>query len=270
MALLATRTHTKFWSKRKDVPEKTAIDVHQLFKALVKSKWGSSGLPDGNAFTAALVVRTAGFLVMNAGAQNVGTLELGRYPVNDKGDIDPEVADKKLSQIVETKAKFKENAKSKEKEPPFSVSGYPSKASIVYWFVDGAISAKMELGRSLKDVAEWAKAEFHRQLIYLSASNDSLMDPPELAMAACLINRIRRLCDERIQEQELVSISRLLPSQVELRFAVERVLLEQPEPGIWHKYFPLFHFPTGSGAAEPPCSRSNPEATTGRHSYLRN
>src|SRR5258706_3694713 len=37
MALLATKTHNKFWSKRKDVPEKTAIDVHQLFIDIVKS-----------------------------------------------------------------------------------------------------------------------------------------------------------------------------------------------------------------------------------------
>jgi hypothetical protein len=66
-------------------------------------------------------------------------------------------------------------------------------------------------------------------------------------MAACLIHRIHRLCAE---EPEKAAISRLLPSHLELLFAVKQVLAEQPESGIWHKYFPLFHFPRGGGAAD--------------------
>jgi hypothetical protein len=37
---------------------------------------------------------------------------------------------------------------------------------------------------------------------------------------------------------------------VELGFAVERVMSEQSRSGIWHRYFPLFHFPLGGGAAD--------------------
>ena len=32
-------------------------------------------------------------------------------------------------------------------------------------------------------IANWASKEFHRQLTYVSAGNDALMDPPALAMA---------------------------------------------------------------------------------------
>jgi hypothetical protein len=66
-------------------------------------------------------------------------------------------------------------------------------------------------------------------------------------MAACLISRIHRLCNDK---PDLAKIGRSLPSQVELGFAVDRVLSEQPKSGIWHKYFPLFHFPYGGGAAD--------------------
>lgn len=244
MALLATKKYEKFWSKVKGVREKTPVDVGALFKELVRSKWESSGLPDGNAFTMALVVRTAGFIVaariLSSG--DVGALKHDRYESkNEKGQsvVDDKVADKILQEIVKAKAKRPSDS--------FAVSGYPAKTSIAYWFLDGAISAGIRLDENIGAIAEWARQQFHQQLIYLSAGNDSLMDPPELVMAACLINRIHRLCDDR---PELAAISRSLPSQVELTFAVQRVLSEQPESGIWHKYFPLFHFPHGGGAAD--------------------
>ena len=81
----------------------------------------------------------------------------------------------------------------------------------------------------------------------MTAENDALMDPPSLAMAACLINRIRRLSDGA---RELASLSRMLPSLVELEFGIEQVFAKQSESGIWPRYFPLFHFPKGGGAAD--------------------
>jgi len=253
MALLATKTHEKLWSKKEDAQKNTKIDILGLFKGLVAARWESSGLLDGNAFTTALVIRTAGFLVKNKilTEDQLPDIRHDRYEsTNDKGKkvVDPDVADKNLKKIIESKAQFKEKDPiTKAEQAPFSVSGYPPKASIAYWFVDGAINAGAGLGANLEKIAEWGKMQFHSQLIYLSAGNDSLMDPPELAMAACLINRIHRLCNEKA---ELAYISRSLPSQVELEFAVQRVLREQPEAGIWHKYFPLFHFPRGGGAAD--------------------
>lgn len=245
MALLSTGKHNELFSKRPAVVEKTKVDFADLFKRVVSSKWESSGLPDGNPFTTALVVRTAGFIVRSKtvlSAKEVGELKHTRFrSKNEKGleIVDETVADKTLQEIIKSKAASGGDS--------FAVSKYPAKTTIVYWFLDGAINAGVDLSSSLPAIASWATQQFHRQLIYVSAGNDALMDPPELAMAACLINRIHGICSDR---SELADISRSLPSQVELTFAVERVLTEQPRSGIWHKYFPLFHFPHGEGAAD--------------------
>jgi hypothetical protein len=37
---------------------------------------------------------------------------------------------------------------------------------------------------------------------------------------------------------------------VELDFGIQQVFAKQSESGIWHRYFPLFHFPKGQGAAD--------------------
>lgn len=248
MALLATGTHQQLWSKAKGIQDKTPIDIGRLFERVVASKWESSGLPDGNAFTTALVVRTAGFVAQGRIPTPTVVTEMKhvRYDSkNEKGEpyVDETVAGKNLREIIKSKAKSEDI----QREQAFRVSGYPAKTTIAYWFLDGAINAGTDLGNSLKDIAVWAMKKFHQQLIYVSARNDSLMDPPELAMAACLINRIHRLCTEKPEKAE---ISRSLPSRVELFFAIKRVLAEQPEVGIWHKYFPLFHFPRGGGAAD--------------------
>jgi hypothetical protein len=244
MALFATKTHKEFLSKQVGVPAKAKVDVAELFRRLVSTKWDSSGLPDGNPFTAALVIRTAGFVVKNdiLSAEDVGALIHGRHSTkNEKGldVVDETVAEKPLLEIIQSRAQRGGEG--------FAVSNYPAKATIVYWFMDGAINAGASIDDYLKDIASWATQEFHKQLIYVSAGNDALMDPPELAMAACLIKRIHRLCNDR---PELANISRSLPSEVELAFAVERVMSEQSRSGIWHRYFPLFHFPLGGGAAD--------------------
>jgi ATPase family associated with various cellular activities (AAA) len=244
MALLATKTHKEFLSKRVGVPTKTKVDFAELFRRLVSTKWDSSGLPDGNAFTTALVVRTAGFVVKNKILlpEEVGALKHGRHSTkNEEGinAVDETVADKPLLEIIQSRAKGGGES--------FAVSKYPAKATIVYWFLDGAINAGASIDDYLPEIASWATREFNKQLIYVSAGNDALMDPPELAMAACLIKRIHRLCNDR---PELAKISRSLPSEIELTFAVERVISEQSRSGIWHRYFPLFHFPLGRGAAD--------------------
>jgi hypothetical protein len=244
MALLATKTQKEFLSKRVGVPAKTKVDVAELFRRIVSTKWDSSGLPDGNPFTAALVIRTAGFVVKNDifSAEQVGALVHDRHSTkNEKGldVVDESVAEKPLLQIIRSRAQGGGEG--------FAVSNYPAKATIVYWFMDGAINAGASIDDYVEDIASWATQEFHKQLIYVSAGNDALMDPPELAMAACLIKRIHRLCNDR---PELANISRSLPSEVELAFAVERVMSEQSRSGIWHRYFPLFHFPLGGGAAD--------------------
>jgi hypothetical protein len=241
MALLGSNKHADIPLEKPKRPEDANGNIAGLFSDVVTSKWGSSGLQDGNAFTTALVVRTAGFIVEARILKSEQVLQLKHKKYKDEdGSVDQTVADKTLREIVKAKASAGEIS--------FRVSGYPAKTTIGYWFVDGAIKTGVAVRKqSWAKIASWAAQQFHQQLIYVSAGNDSLMDPPELAMAACLIQRIHRLCSAK---PELAEISRTLPSTIELAFAVERVLREQPASGIWHKYFPLFHFPKGGGAAD--------------------
>ena len=231
MSALAARKHEK---RHKLFERKSASDIFK--QAVVKANWGSSGLEDGNAFTTAIVVRTAGFMVQAEvlPAKEVQGLKHAYFEGNEH------VARKTLKQIVQFKANRGEDS--------FAVLKYPPKSTHAYWFIDGAIGTRVTLRKATwEKIASWASNEFHRQLIYVSAENDALMDPPSLAMAACLISRIRRLSDEN---RELASLSRMLPSLVELEFGIEQVFARQSESGIWHRYFPLFHFPKGGGAAD--------------------
>jgi hypothetical protein len=211
--------------------------VSEVFtQAAAKATWGSSGLNDGNAFTTAIVVRSAGSVVEAEilTASEVQSLRHAHFEGNEQ------VARKTLKQIVQSKAK--------KGEESFKVEGYPPKTTHAYWFVDGAIRMEVNLPEATwTKIALWASTEFHRQLIYVSAGNDALMDPPSLAMAACLISRIRRLS---VEKRGLAQVSRMLPSTVELEFGIEQVFSKQSDSGIWPRYFPLFHFPRGGGAAD--------------------
>jgi hypothetical protein len=162
MALLATNKHRELLSRVKGVPEETKVDIAELFRRTVRSKWESSGLPDGNAFTTALVIRTAGFVAKARilTPVEIAALRHSRFSTkNEKGEKieDDTVADKTLKEIIQTKAKDGGDA--------FAVSKYPAKTSIAYWFMDGAISAGVELDDYLEKIAQWATQEFHRQLI---------------------------------------------------------------------------------------------------------
>src|ERR1700722_4723320 len=232
--LMAAIAADKHEAKEKLFVTRSAYEVFE--EAAVKANWGSSGLNDGNAFTTAIVVRCAGFFVQLAKASRsrVQALKHAQFERNEQ------VAGKTLKQIVQTKAQRGEDS--------FAVENYPPKATHAYWFVDGVTRMKVTLPKTTwRKVASWAATEFHRQLLYVSTGNDALMDPPSLAMAACLINRIRRMTDEN---PRLAEIGRELPSATELEIAVEQVFAKQAESGIWHKYFPLFHFPKGGGAAD--------------------
>jgi DNA replication protein DnaC len=232
--LMAAIAADKHEAKEKLFVTRSAFEVFE--EAVVKANWGSSGLTDGNAFTTAIVVRCAGVFVelAKASRSRIEALKHARFEPNEQ------VAEKTLKQIVLSKAQ--------RGEASFAVENYPPKATHAYWFVDGVTRMKVALPkRTWKKIASWSKTEFYRQLLYVSTGNDALMDPPSLAMAACLINRIRRMTDEN---PRLAEIGRELPSATELEIAVEQVFATQAESGIWHKYFPLFHFPKGGGAAD--------------------
>ena len=220
--------------KDKLFDEDTIRDVFS--KTVVEAEWGSSGLHDGNAFTTAILVRSAGFVV-KAGIMSAKAVSALQHRHFDKGE---DVGNRALTDIVQLKA---------SKAPKsFAVLEYPAKTTHAYWFIDGAISMEVALEKEAwREIAKWAANEFHRELIYVSSGNDALMDPPSLAMAACLISRIRR---SSVTKPEFEEVSRELPSSVELEFGVKQVFSKQSDSGIWHKYFPLFHFPDGQGAAD--------------------
>jgi DNA replication protein DnaC len=232
--LMAAIAADKHEAKEKLFVTRSAFEVFE--EAVVKANWGSSGLKDGNAFTTAIVVRCAGFFVQLAkvSRSKVQTLKHAKFEDNE------DIAEKTLKQICQTKAHRGDNS--------FAVENYPPKSTHGYWFIDGVTRMKVALSRTAwRKIASWAASEFHRQLLYVSTGNDALMDPPSLAMAACLINRIRRMTAENPMVAE---IGVDLPSATELEIAVEQVFAKQGESGIWHKYFPLFHFPKGGGAAD--------------------
>jgi hypothetical protein len=226
----------------------TNKDIAEVFKTSVeKGKWASSGLSDGNAFTTAMLVRCAGFVVEQHILEVEDVYKLRHKQVDPDQNADDktksdmaDVSEKTLQEIVVTKAGKPEAA--------FAVMEYPAKSTHGYWFVDGAVRMKtVLLKETWQGLADWASKEFHRQLTYVSAGNDALMDPPALAMAACLISRIRGFVE---REAGLAEVGRSLPSSVELEFGIKQVFSTQSDSGIWHKYFPLFHFPGGQGAAD--------------------
>jgi hypothetical protein len=228
----------------------TNQDIADVFRTSVKKgKWASSHLTDGNAFTTAMIVRCAGFVVERRILEQKEVFELRhkkaepdpQWDTSDEAKRDiSDVSEKTLREIVVTKAAKPDDA--------FAVMKYPAKSTHGYWFVDGTIRMEVELEEETwQRLADWGSKEFHRQLTYVSAGNDALMDPPALAMAACLISRIRGFTE---REARLAEVGRSLPSTVELEFGIKQVFLTQSDSGIWHKYFPLFHFPSGQGAAD--------------------
>jgi hypothetical protein len=229
-------------------PNQTQRSPRDVFSDVVRETWASSGLDDLNAFTTCMVIRAAGFLVSAKKLTSDEAKNLKHICPTDSNRHDPPgevrtaLGKSKQPTLSEIIAAVAEKA-----EKSFSLPGYPPKTAMAYWFVDGITKAEIEIGPGdWLGVAKWAGSEFERQLSYVVSGNDPLMDPASLAMAACLVSRIRKISAEK---SELSDISRELPSRVELVFAVRRVFDKQTESGIWPKSFPLFHFP-GSGAAD--------------------
>lgn len=236
-----------------ETPDKKAW-AKELFKRIVEAKWETSGLDDLNAFSTSMVMRAAGFLVAS------GTFDSGEVaalehlwsvrPASAEGE---KVRDKGVAAVAKalgqnSKPTLRDIAVAVASSSPesFRVQKYPAKTTMAYWFIDGVSKASIEIDAYWEQIAIWAVSEFHRQLSYVVSNNDALMDPAELAMAACLINRIRRSCSRK---ESLSAISEKLPSSVELLSAISKVFGKQADSGIWNKYFPMFHFP-GSGAAD--------------------
>jgi ATPase family associated with various cellular activities (AAA) len=224
--------------------------LKELFEKVMQEKWASSDLNDLNAFTTCIVIRTAGFLV-SAGIltrdEVSGLTHRHHDPPEGEKPRERNNAERELRKIEKPSLTDIIRITAEQADNSFRVERYPPKTAMAYWFVDGVTKARIEVAeQDWRRVANWSAQQFERQLSYVDSHNDALMDPPALAMAACLVSRIRKTSDTT---SELSEISNSLPSRVELLHAVEQVFTKQSGSGIWHKHFPLFHFP-GSGAAD--------------------
>ena len=77
--------------------------------------------------------------------------------------------------------------------------------------------------------------------LWLWQNTDAMMDPVAMGMAACLCSRLRNTSGTPRLGTTKKHLA-LLPSVVELERAIVEMISKQTGTGIWHKYFPMFHY----------------------------
>jgi len=231
--------------------------LKDVFERVVKYEWKSEGLQPDNAFSVALVLRAAGFLVKhnyltrdtvfgfnheNRAIQTIAKdLAEKAYKDGVGQAFSVRVPQPTASQPAAPQTGATQPLDEKNLGTPVSISqSYPPKAAIVYWYIDGIHALKIPLhDEEWKALIRWSTTEFAQQLTRVATADDALMDPVSLAMAACLVVRIKKVMDERDSSDDLTLV---LPSKTEIGQAVSLVFDHQRPSGIWPKYFPMFHF----------------------------
>lgn len=138
-----------------------------------------------------------------------------------------------LREIAELVARKTEN---------FSINQYPPSPAIVYWFVDGVERGRIRLSPTCWEVlCTWAAKEFNHRRSLVAAEHDAMMDPVAMGMCACLCSRLRSISQKPALGADTKHLA-ILPSSVELERSIEELVSKQTSNGIWHKYFPLFHY----------------------------
>ena len=129
-----------------------------------------------------------------------------------------------------------------ERAENFSINQYQPSAAVLYWFVDGVTRSNITLTQDRWNVIyTWAAKEFNHRRSLVVAEHDALMDPIAMGMSACLCARLRAISD-RSGLGTTKEHRAILPSSVELERSIEELISKQTGSGIWHKYFPLFHY----------------------------
>lgn len=124
----------------------------------------------------------------------------------------------------------------------FSINEYPSSSAVIYWFVDGITRAKIPLGnKQWIELATRATKLFNHERSLVLAEHDAMMDPVAMGMSACLCARLR-LISYQEQFGATKDLLTILPSEVELEHSIVELFSKQTKTGIWHKYFPMFHY----------------------------
>lgn len=228
--------------------ERTQKRITDVFKKIVGGPWTSSGLLDGNAFSSLLILRTAGLLFK---CREPLLIELPLRMVHTfKPDVDQrnEVAkpfsvgqEQNLEEIIKT---FSEDM-----PQLFSVDEYPPTSAIAYWFVDAAEKLEIAIPKERwQPVISWASSNLTRQVSLDTSSHDAMKDPVEMAMAASLCRRLKRVVASRNLEFD-DALKGFIPSDIELHDIVLMAFGAQHLSGIWPKYFPLFNYRKGGAGS---------------------
>jgi hypothetical protein len=209
----------------KDFYDLMGSDVRTTLKQVADAEWTSAGLPEGNAFTRTLVLRSAGVLVKKKALTRDEALKVS-HPVKEKGKALKSVTFREVLEDLARGVPESLNVETKGME-------YGHTTTLGYWFGDAL--ANLQPAKTpvpWKRLVQWSSFDFRRQLTLLSANHDTLMDPISLAMAACLYQK---------SFTETEAITEISPN--ELNYSIKKLFERQMDSGNWPKYFPLFHYP---------------------------
>jgi len=223
----------------------TRNHITKVFENAVKAPWDSSGLPDNNAFSSLIVLRTAGLL--SKSTENPLTrpaLEMSHTTKSQK-DNGGQSVEQDLTRTLKRIAKDFAD----ESPKSFEVVGYPSTPAIAYWFVDAVENLALDVpDKCWKAITWWASQDFARQVSLVTARHDAMKDPVAMAMAACLATRLRHIiakCNFDARDE----IIKALPTKIEVEQAILKAFEFQEKSGIWPKYFPLFNYRKGAAGS---------------------
>lgn len=219
--------------------------VSEMFQNIVAETWTSSGLPDGNAFSSLLIIRTAGFLSAHRPQIITNALAMSHeFAEKDGSGVAEPFALKMTCNLREVLRRFAADA-----PHSFSVDKYPPTAAIAYWFADALQKLELTVEKEVwEKIAAWSSRSLIRQISLATSTHDSMRDPIEMAMAACLSKRIKLVSAEKdfVFADETKGA---FPTNIELNDAILKFFGSQLPSGIWPKYFPLFNYKQGGAGS---------------------
>ena len=209
------------------VPEGLERNLARDLRRIIETGWiyGESRFDKASADTkAALATEPTAYQLVGVNRRLLSDQYAGHVPPLATCNID---------QIADLQSRSAEN---------FAINSYPPSAAVIYWFVDGVARAHISVDKkNVQELCTWAAAEFNRKRSLVVSDHEAMMDPISLGMAASLCARLKRWLNQTEDREHALSQS-LLPSTIELDHAVIEVIKEQTTTGIWHKYFPFFHY----------------------------